>query len=101
VQFYVRIFQSSVCLTSPAVACSFKKSMIAFSVLSPSKSIGFYLSLAGQNLIVGKPWIGTPSTSLAVASIFPITILGEAVFNFSATDSYIGVNYLQCPHQGA
>jgi hypothetical protein len=45
-------------------------------VLSPSKSIGLALSLAGKNLRVGNPLIEIPSTSFKVESILAITTLG-------------------------
>jgi len=37
------------------VECSFKNERMPSSVLSPSNSIKFFLSLAGKNLIDGNP----------------------------------------------
>ena len=57
------------------VVFDFKKARIPSSVLSPEKSTGVLL-LAGKYLRVGKPWIGIPSISLAVASHLAKTTFG-------------------------
>jgi len=80
--------------------CSLSHAIIPSSVLSPSKSIGVYLFFPEKNLIVGKPLIATPGTSLAVESQSAITIF-LLCFNFSAAASHFGANDLQCPHHGA
>lgn len=61
--------------------------------LTSSLSLGKYLR-------VGKLWIFTLSTSLAVESIFAITISSRSL-NFSPSSSQIGANFLQWPHHGA
>ena len=61
--------------------------------LTSSLSLGKYLR-------VGKLWIFTLSTSLAVESILAITISSRS-WNFSASSSQIGANFLQWPHHGA
>ena len=54
----------------------------------------------GKYLRVGKLWILTLSTSLAVESILAITISSRSL-NFSPSSSQIGASCLQCPHHGA
>jgi len=53
-----------------------------------------------KNLIVGKDAIFMSSSSLAVASIFAMT-MSERSLNFSPSSSQIGASCLQWPHHGA
>jgi hypothetical protein len=64
------------------------------SSLDSLKSIGDVFLLAGQNLMVGNPLIGTSGTSFTVASILAMTIFLLKA-SFFAAFSYFGSNYLQ------
>ena len=54
----------------------------------------------GKYFKVGKLWIFTVSTSLAVESILAITTSSRSL-NFSPSSSQIGASFLQWPHHGA
>ena len=50
--------------------------------------------------MVGKLWILTSSSSLAVESILATTMFSLPLY-FSPSSSQMGASCLQCPHQGA
>ena len=63
--------------------------------LTPTSSLSL-----GKYFKVGKLWIFTVSTSLAVESILAITTSSRSL-NFSPSSSQIGASFLQWPHHGA
>merc|ERR1719376_2033751 len=68
---------------------------------APWYFLGFFLLPLGAQQMVGKPETANcDGESLAVASIFAITIsLSSAIF--SPSSSHLGASDLQCPHHGA
>jgi hypothetical protein len=82
------------------VVFSFNQATIPAPVLSPLNSTYFPEVVPGKNIKVGYPLTVTLGISLAVESHIAITILGLATNN-SAAAYHSGINFLQCPHQGA